>query len=192
LDELKRYNAKATFFCIGKNVMHYPEIYRRILSEGHTTGNHSHNHLNGWQANDNVYLNDIAEAATHIDSILFRPPYGKIKPAQAKQIRRILGNENAKVVMWTVLSADFDSDVSGQQCLKNVLSNTHSGSIVVFHDSEKALPLMKESLPKVLEYFTKKGFRFEAIPSSGHERKKFFGKMFKKRVKRAKKTSVKS
>jgi peptidoglycan-N-acetylglucosamine deacetylase len=163
LDLLKKYHAKGTFFCIGKNVLLYPEIYQRILDEGHTTGNHSHNHLNGWQAHTNVYLNDIAEASTVIDSPLFRPPYGKIKPAQAKQVRRVLRNEKAKLVMWSVLSGDFDVGITKEQCIRNVTSNAKPGSIVVFHDSEKAFPLLKETLPAVLEYFSKKSYGFEAI-----------------------------
>ena len=163
LDQLKRFKAKASFFCIGKNVMAHPELYKRIIDEGHVTGNHSHNHLNGWQAHSNVYLNDISEAAIHIDSNLFRPPYGRINPAQAKQVPKAMGKPNAKIVMWSVLSGDFDPDVTGEQCLYNVLLHAKRGSIIVFHDSKKALPLLEYVLPKVLEHFTSKGYRFEAL-----------------------------
>lgn len=163
LDLLKKYKAKATFFCIGKNVMKEPAIYKRICDEGHIVGNHSHNHLNGWQAHSNVYLNDISEAAELIRSNLFRPPYGKIKPAQAKQVPKAMGRPDAKIIMWSILSGDFDHEVSKEQCLYNVLLHARPGAIIVFHDSEKAFPHLGYALPKVLEHFTSKGYRFEAL-----------------------------
>lgn len=163
LDELKKHNAKATFFCIGKNVVAYPDIYQRIINEGHCTGNHTYHHINGWKTNDDVYLNDIAEADKYINSGLFRPPYGRIRFSQAKQIRNTMKNESAKIVMWDVLSGDFDASITKEKCLKHVVSKTVSGSIIVFHDSLKAFPRLEYALPAVLKFFAEKGYDFRAI-----------------------------
>lgn len=161
LDELKKYQAKATFFCIGKNVVLYPEIYRRIIDEGHAVGNHTYNHLNGWNTSDNVYLDDIAEAAKYIDTTLFRPPYGRIRGFQLQQLA--LPKFKLSPIMWSVLSGDFDESLSKERCLQNVILNTNSGSIVVFHDSEKAYPRMAFAVPGTLDYFSKKGYNFKKI-----------------------------
>ena len=163
LDELKKYNAKATFFCIGKNVAEYPEIYKRILDEGHRTGNHTQNHLNGWQTNNDTYLNNIAEAANYIDSELFRPPYGRIKKLQAKKIGTAIKNKEPKIIMWSVLSGDFDTTITKEQCLKNIVTNVKPGSIIVFHDSEKAYRLLEYTLPKALQILSEKGYQFEKL-----------------------------
>ena len=161
LNELRKYNAKATFFCIGKNVKANSEIYKSIITEGHAVGNHTQNHLNGWKTNDKVYLDDIAEAKKYIDSNLFRPPYGRISMFQLRQLKG--AKYNLKPVMWSVLSGDFDIDITPAQCAENVLLNSKSGSIVVFHDSEKAFNNLRYALPKVLEYFSKEGYKFEKI-----------------------------
>jgi peptidoglycan-N-acetylglucosamine deacetylase len=161
LDELQRYSARATFFCIGKNVQEYPQIYRRVLLEGHRVGNHTQNHLNGWKTDDKKYLDNIREAAQLIDSDLFRPPYGRIGAMQSALLRR--QPLNYKIIMWEVLSADFDIALSGERCMRNVIRNAKPGSIVVFHDSEKAWDRLRIALPKVLEHFSKKGYRFEVI-----------------------------
>lgn len=163
LDQLKKYNARASFFCIGKNVETHPEIYRRILDEGHTVGNHTYNHLNGWKTKDDIYLDDVNKARLFIDSNLFRPPYGRIKSFQAKHIKDALKKPEVKIVMWDVLSADFDERISGEDCLKNVILNARKGSIIIFHDSDKAMERLKFSLPRVLEFFQSKGFRFEKL-----------------------------
>ncbi len=163
LDELKKYNAKATFFCIGKNLIDYPVTYKRILDEGHSTGNHTQNHLNGWKTTTDTYLADVTEASKHIHSNLFRPPFGRISSLQAKGIKDAMKNKSSKIVMWDVLSGDFDESLSKEKCLKNVTDKTTNGSIVVFHDSEKAFPLLKHVLPVVLEFFAKSGYRFGKI-----------------------------
>lgn len=166
LDTLKEYNAKATFFCIGKNVMAHPNIYKRILNEGHATGNHTFDHLNGWKTPDNEYIRNIGEAKKYIDSKLFRPPYGRISKFQ---IRLLTATENVKqktvfkIIMWDVLSGDFDISSTADKCVKNVTSNAREGSIVVFHDSEKAFPRMQKALVESLKFFSQKGFSFEAI-----------------------------
>lgn len=157
LDELKKYGAKATFFCIGNNVAKYPVVFNRIKQEEHAVGNHTYNHLNGWKYAVKKYIDDVRKATLLIESNLFRPPYGKIKPAQAKDVKKLLGN-NAKIIMWDVLSADFDKTISASQCLQNVITNYKEGSIIVFHDSEKAYTNLKYVLPLVLENLQKKGF----------------------------------
>ncbi len=163
LDQLKQYNAKASFFCIGKNVTAQPAIYQRILTEGHAVGNHTQNHLNGWKTNDDAYLKDIATATAVIDSHLFRPPYGRIRKSQANGLKYQKGNSKFQVIMWDVLSGDFDTSISPDKCLSNVLRHTKAGSIVVFHDSTKAWERMHFALPKVLEHFSKLGYVFKAI-----------------------------
>ncbi len=163
LDLLAKYKAKATFFCIGKNVAENPGIYRRLLEEGHSVGNHTYNHLNGWKVKDGIYLADIYKAQQYIDSGIFRPPYGRITRFQAKQL--LLPKYRMKTIMWTVLSGDFDNRITPEQCLQNVVLNTSAGSIVVFHDSEKAAEKMRYALPAVLKYFGDKGFHFKGIPN---------------------------
>lgn len=163
LDVLQQHGAAATFFCIGKNVQQHPEVYARILSEGHAVGNHTQHHVNGWKVSVQHYLDDVREAATHIRSGLFRPPYGRIKRRQAGRIAAALQNTHARIIMWDVLSADFDRSISAQQCLDNVMNNVSAGSIIVFHDSEKAAPHLRYVLPKVLEELRKKNYRFAKL-----------------------------
>lgn len=160
LNELRKYNAKATFFCLGKNVQAYPEIYRQIIEEGHAVGNHTFNHKNGWKTDSSSYIKDIQQAADYIDSKLFRPPYGRITRFAAKVLKEQLDME---VIMWDVLSGDFDTALSVERCRKNVLNNVREGSIVVFHDSEKAWPLLNATLPEVLKRLSDKGFSFKSL-----------------------------
>lgn len=171
LDTLRQWNAHATFFCIGKNVVEHPELYRRVLEEGHRTGNHTFNHLNGWKTADDKYIADILETTKYVDSDLFRPPYGRISQFQSRVLTDTdtYGNAGRKfrVIMWDVLSADFDQRITADKCAFNVTANAGSGSIVVFHDSAKAFPRLREALPVVLRYFSEKGFRFETIPFEG-------------------------
>ncbi len=167
LDELKKYNAKATFFCIGKNIKNHPDIFGKIVSEGHSIGNHTQNHLKGWKTNSKNYIENVLECENIILSEveksqqfkLFRPPYGKIKKNQAKKLLE----KKYKIIMWDVLSADFDTTISKEKCLQNVLKNTTRGSIIVFHDSIKAAEKMQYALPIVLKEFSEKGFIFKAI-----------------------------
>ena len=167
LDELKTYNAKATFFCIGKNVVKYPVIYKRILEEKHAIGNHTYHHLNGWKTDDEVYVNDINEASQHIESLLFRPPYGKIKKYQYKKMNQDAALHSPfSIIMWDVLSGDFDITITPQKCLDNVIKNADNGSVIVFHDSTKAWSRMSYALPEVLRYFSNKGFTFKAIKNN--------------------------
>lgn len=171
LDVLKQYNAKATFFCIGKNVLEQPAIYQRILDEGHKVGNHTFNHLNGWKTDDKKYIDNVFEAAKYIDSNLFRPPYGRITKFQQKILCEDVENtsnlkhrtSNFQIIMWTILSGDFDIKLSPQGCMQNVILNSKPGDIIVFHDSTKAWDRMSYALPKILEHFSKEGYRFELL-----------------------------
>jgi peptidoglycan/xylan/chitin deacetylase (PgdA/CDA1 family) len=163
LDALKKYNAKATFFCIGNNVLKHPNIYESILQQGHRVGNHTYDHLNGWKTDTATYLENIKDAANLIESDLFRPPYGRVTRKQIKTIQSDL-NGPRHIIMWDVLSGDFDLNLNGEDCARNVIKNTKPGSIIVFHDSQKAWDRMSVALPLVLEYFTSLGYRFAAIP----------------------------
>ena len=160
LKELKKYRAKATFFCIGKNVLEQPAIYRQIIEEGHQVGNHTFNHLNGWKTADGSYLENVSKAKKYIDSNLFRPPYGR---ATKFQLRLIGSGQQLLPVMWTVLSGDFDPGLTKEKCLSNVLRHSGDGSIIVCHDSEKAFDKLQYVLPEVLEFFSEKGFSFHKI-----------------------------
>ena len=157
LNELKKHHAKATFFCIGENVQKHPEVFKRILSEGHQIGNHTFNHLNGWKTETSEYVENVEKAERQMrvnNSELFRPPYGKITPKQAK----VLKKKGFKIVMWDIISYDFDADITPEECLQNVLKKIQPGSVVVFHDSLKAEKNLRYVLPKVLEFISEKGW----------------------------------
>lgn len=160
LEQLRVYNAKATFFCVGGNVKKYPTIYQKIISAGHRVGNHTFNHLNGWSTSQKIYLENVAACKEQVDSILFRPPYGRLKMGQAKALQ-----SKYQIVLWDVLAGDFDPTISGEKCWKNVQKNASSGSIVVLHDSKKSLERLSYLLPKLLQYYHKEGFTFEVIPN---------------------------
>ena len=164
LNQLQEHNAKATFFCIGKNIKNHPEIFKRIIVEGHSVGNHTQNHFNGWKHSKKEYLENVLECENEISkrsnmTNLFRPPYGKIKSSQARGLIK----KDYRIIMWDVLSGDFDTSINKEKCLQNVLKNTKNGSIIVFHDSKKASENLKYVLPKILEEFSKKGYIFKAI-----------------------------
>jgi peptidoglycan/xylan/chitin deacetylase (PgdA/CDA1 family) len=160
LDELRKYNAQATFFCLGKNVQLHPEIYQRILNEGHSTGNHTFNHLNAWHVKGEEYIDDVKHAEKFIQSKLFRPPYGRMYPQLSKKLRTQFGY---KIIMWHVLSGDFDDSIAPEKCLNNVLDKAQKGSIIVFHDSSKASKNLQFALPEVLKKFTESGFVFKSL-----------------------------
>lgn len=164
LEELKKYNAKATFFCLGRNVDHYPDIFKDILENGHSVGNHSYSHLKGFGTKNHQYFSDIELANRLIGSELFRPPYGRILRNQVTEILR-----NYAIIMWDVLSFDYNRHVKGETIVKNVIKYTRSGSIIVFHDSAKARKNVYFALPRVLEYFNEKGFDMLAIPMKKEE-----------------------
>lgn len=160
LDLLNEYDAKATFFCIGKNVIAHPQLYERIIQEGHKTGNHTNDHLNGTKTKHYTYLKNISGAATRIKSDLFRPPYGRITPAQVAALKN-----RYTIVMWDIITGDFDKNITVEKVVKNVLNNAREGSIIVFHDSIKAAPRMLPALKIVLDELSKSGFKFSALPT---------------------------
>ena len=161
LNELKKWNAKATFFCIGKNVVDNPLIFNQIKKAEHAIGNHTYDHLDGWKTENSKYLQNILKAKEQINSVLFRPPYGRITRKQYKALTQL--NDPFKIIMWSVLSGDFDVNISPEQCANNVIKNAKSGSVIVFHDSEKANEKLRYALPAVLKYFSEKGYAFEKI-----------------------------
>ncbi len=158
LETLKQYNAKATFFCVGENVQRNEDLFRRVIEEGHAAGNHTFSHLNGWKTSTPAYLADVEACRKLVPSALFRPPYGKLRPAQYKALMK-----KYRIVMWNVLSRDYDSNVSAERCLENVIENAGNGSIIVFHDNYKSEKSLRYVLPRVLEHFSGKGFGFGKI-----------------------------
>lgn len=158
LNVLAEYNAKATFFMVGENAQRYPKIVEKIIANEHSIGNHTYNHLNGTKHSDSDYYKNITLAKEYIDSPLFRPPYGRIRPRQIQELKK-----HYQIVLWSVLSGDFDVKISPEKCLKNVIKNSKSGSIIVFHDSLKAKERMLFALKGTLDYFSKLGYQFLAI-----------------------------
>lgn len=148
LSVLKEHGAKATFFCVGENAEKYPDVIKQILAEGHSIGNHTQHHLNGWKTRTKTYIDDVELCSRSIESKLFRPPYGKLTKKQGKRVLE----QGYSVIMWDVLSYDFSVKYSPERSLNHVKQSIRSGSIVVFHDSEKAAENMLYTLPKTLAY----------------------------------------
>ncbi|MEP6262307.1 MAG: polysaccharide deacetylase family protein [Gillisia sp.] len=179
LARLKEYNAKATFFCIGENISKNPSIFRQILNERHSVGNHTYNHLNGWKTPSEEYIKNVLLAEKVIKTFqstgdvisplnqadlnskkeLFRPPFGKITPGQIKKLEQL----NYKIVMWDVISEDYDQSKKPKKCFEDVVRYSKPGSILVFHDSVKAFRNLQKILPYVLKYYSEKGFEFKAL-----------------------------
>lgn len=165
LDLLKEKNIRATFFCVGDNVKKNPELFQRILSEYHQIGNHTYNHMNGWKANKEQYIENVQLCEELFENYpinsskkLFRPPYGKLKKSQITNLR-----SNYSIIMWDVLSGDYDKNTSPEKCLNNVTEYTRNGSIIVFHDSYKAEKNLKYALPLFIDHAIKKGFEFAVL-----------------------------
>lgn len=155
---LKKFEAKATFFCIGDNIKKHPEIFEQLKAEGHQIGNHTFNHLKGWSTNDQIYFDNFQKCQALTNTNLFRPPHGRIKRSQIKILK-----EQTQIIMWDVLSGDFDPSVSPDKCLKNTLKHTENGSIIVFHDSLKAWERLEYALPKALAYWKNEGYNFDVL-----------------------------
>ncbi len=158
LEILDHFSAKATFFCVGRNVDRHRDLYKKILSKGHKTGNHTYSHLKGWRSYAKTYIQDVELAAKYIQSDLFRPPYGRIKRIQSKYLQK-----HFRLIMWDVLTHDYNQKLSPKISLKYSIKNTRNGSIVVFHDSIKSSENLFYILPKYLEYFSNMGFKFKPI-----------------------------
>src|SRR5690554_89975 len=171
LSELEKHEAKATFFCIGENIEKHPQVFRQVIEAGHSVGNHTYNHLNGWNTTIREYVKNIEKcqeilrktsetSSTKSELLnLFRPPYGKIRPRQARFLRK----KGYKIIMWDVLSADYDVSLSGEECLRNIIRNVESGSIIVFHDSLKAFPRLEYILPRVLQFLDEKNYCLKTL-----------------------------
>jgi len=158
LNILKQYNARATFFCIGDNVNKHPDIFEQVKNEGHSIGNHTHNHLKGWKTDDKTYLDNFLKADDLLHADLFRPPYGRIKRSQIKLLKQ--AKPDLELIMWDVLSGDFDINLKPEASLKNVLKHTENGSIVLFHDSLKAFDRLEYVLPRAMEVWSGMGYSF--------------------------------
>ena len=165
--QLKKYNFKATFFCIGNNIAKHLELFNQLITEGHAIGNHTFNHVKGWNTPNKTYLKEVENceeeikkaSIKHIPSKLFRPPYGKIKPSQSRKLRKL----GYKIIMWDVLSADYKQTITKEKCLENVVKNVESGSVIVFHDSIKAFTNLEYVLPKTLQFLSENGYQCEII-----------------------------
>ncbi len=166
LKTLGDYQAKATFFCIGDNVRKHPDVFRQLAGGGHSIGNHTFSHLNGWKTDAGVYLANFEKCRAVLDSgtSLFRPPYGRIRNSQYRLLPA-----GTRVVMWDVLSGDFSKEVTPERCLSQSIKYTREGSIVLFHDSVKAWKNMSYALPRFLDHFSARGYLFEALPMSRQE-----------------------
>tara|TARA_B100001564_G_scaffold296356_1_gene261811 strand:+ start:16 stop:645 length:630 start_codon:yes stop_codon:yes gene_type:complete len=159
LSILEEESIKATFFCVGKNVIKNPDLYKKILTRGHSIGNHSMTHPNGWKANSSFYQNDINQATELINSNLFRPPFGKLNIKSLKSLKK-----KFQIVMWDVVSGDFDLKLSSNKVISNVVDNTRNGSIIVMHDNDKFKALTLSSLLSIIKGLKEKGFCFKPIP----------------------------
>ena len=159
LDLLRKENIKATFFCVGENVMRYPEVYQQVLDDGHSVGNHTYNHWQGLKHSDRDYFRNIEKAGEYIESDLFRPPHGWLKTSQY----RFLKNK-FRIIMWDLITCDYDKRFSPEQVFRNVTDFVRPGSIITFHDSIKAQPNLTVVLPQAIRWMKEQGYRFEAIP----------------------------
>lgn len=158
LDQLKAYNAKATFFCVGNNVEKFPELYNRIIKEGHSVGNHTYSHVNGWETDYEKYIVNVKKCSHVFGSHFFRPPHGRINRKQIKKLK-----SKYKIVMWSLLSGDFDPAISPNECSYNTVQYSHPGSIIVFHDSRKTSKTLFKALPKILNHFSNTQWKLSAI-----------------------------
>ena len=158
LQQLEQYDAKATFFCVGNNVRRYPDVLRKVLAAGHVVGNHTTHHLDGWKTDNVPYFHDVRHCAMQLKTTLFRPPYGRLKPSQVQFLQR-----HYQIVMWDVLSGDFDPELTPEDCYDNVVDNAGPGSIVVMHDSLKSEENLRSILPRLLEHYSALGYTFASL-----------------------------
>lgn len=158
LDILKEKDVPATFFCVGDNIFKHPDVFQKLLDSGHTIGNHSFNHLNGWRTPNAIYYSNVLKFDNYYPTRLFRPPYGRIKVSQIRELKK-----NYHIVLWSILSGDFDYNTSPYKCYVNVVKNLHNGAIIVFHDNYKAQRSVLYALPRVIDYARQHGYSFQAF-----------------------------
>lgn len=166
LEQLAQYRAQATFFAVGDNIVKHQDIAEQILAAGHRLANHTHNHLRGWETALERYLENVQQCQQELERLnpiaaqpkLFRPPYGRITLKQAAALRPAY-----ELVMWDVLTNDYDRSLSPEKCLREAIRCTQSGSIIVFHDSLKAQRNMQYALPRFLDHFTAQGYTFQTL-----------------------------
>ncbi|WP_134087885.1 polysaccharide deacetylase family protein [Olivibacter sp. XZL3] len=158
LNILKKYKVQATFFCVGENIVKHPEIFEQVKQSGHQVGNHTFNHMKGWQTPLNHYLENVEKCQRLTQTDLFRPPYGKCTLSQFKQLRK-----KYEIIMWDVITYDFDNKLSPEACYQNAVRHVSNGSIVVFHDNIKAVPRLMHALPKAIEYWLNEGYEFKLL-----------------------------
>jgi len=157
INTLNNYGVKATFFCVGENIKKHPDLFDRLLENGHQIGNHTYNHLNGWKTSDDIYLQNVNQCEQLTGTSLFRPPYGRGRRSQYAKLNRY------RIIMWDVLSGDFDLKLPPEKCLSNVLKYTQNGSIIVFHDNIKAIPRVTYALPRAIEHWLAEGYEFGVL-----------------------------
>jgi len=158
---LKERGVTATFFCVGENVKKHPDVFAQVIADGHAIGNHTFHHLNGWKTPPAEYYEDVMRCDEYFKTSLFRPPYGRISPSQYFLLKK-----NYRIILWSVLTGDYNARIKKEQCLKNVVTYTKPGFIVVFHDSLKAKENLFYTLPRFLDHFLGEGFRFEKLVRS--------------------------
>lgn len=158
LDILGQFGAKATFFCVGENVTKYPDQYQNLLDAGHAVGNHAYNHLKGWETDTKSYVKNVEKCDKVVKSKLFRPPYGKMKASQQRILRK-----EYNIIMWTVLSRDYDAKIDARTCLEKTWKYTRPGAIVLFHDHAKTIDKLQHVLPEYLERARKSGYHFKVL-----------------------------
>jgi peptidoglycan/xylan/chitin deacetylase (PgdA/CDA1 family) len=166
LEELSKHNAKATFFMVGENVEKHPELVKSILIDGHRIGNHTHNHLNGFKVSILQYLNNTEKCEKGLEPYLnpnetklFRPPYGRLTPREIVKLKK----RGFKIILWDVLSKDYDPKTSPSECVNNVVQNVVPGSIIVMHENLKASKNVKEALPEILRHLKNDGYSFSVL-----------------------------
>lgn len=158
INTLKSYDIKGTFFCVGENIKKHPDLFDQLVENGHRIGNHTYNHLNGWQTADDIYLQNVAKCQQLTGTDLFRPPYGRGRRSQYRQL-----HTSHRIIMWDVLSGDFDLKLRPEKCLRNVIRHARNGSIVVFHDNIKAIPRITYALPRAIEHWLDEGYTFGTL-----------------------------
>ena len=163
LDILDEFEAKATFFCVGENVLKYPKIFQEVKHRGHAVGNHTFNHLKGTEKTVKEYVDNVGKAHEYIHSKLFRPPHGRITLSQVNKLKA-----DFKIIMWDFITYDFDRQVTSTEILKEVKIRSRNGSVVIFHDSLKARKNVLEALPEALRYWKKEGYEVKALHELTH------------------------